>query len=169
MCHAHFTVLTCSLASTKQMKKLLIVYQSQSGSTALLAQAVARGAQQETDIELRLRHALDADFADLCWCDGVLIGTPENFGYLSGLIKDFFDRTFYAALDVQLSLPYALFISAGNDGSGAQRQAERILQGLPWRKIAEPVIVRGPAHDADLTACEDLGLAMAAGLAMGIF
>jgi len=62
-----------------------------------------------------------------------------------------------------------LFISAGNDGTGAQRQAERILQGLPWRKIAEPVIVRGPASDADLTPCEELGQAMAAGLLLGIF
>ena len=103
------------------MKKLLIVYQSQSGSTALLAQAVARGARLEADTEVRLRHALDADIADLLWCDGVLIGTPENFGYLSGLIKDFFDRTYYAALAAQLQRPYALFISAGNDGTGAQR------------------------------------------------
>lgn len=150
------------------MKNLLIVYQSQSGSTALLAQAVARGAALE-DVDIRLRHALDAGIADLSWCDGVLIGTPENFGYLSGLIKDFFDRTYYAAYDLQLQRPYALFISAGNDGSGAQRQAERILQGLPWRKIAEPVIVRGPAGKADLTACEELGQAMAAGLALGIF
>lgn len=150
------------------MKKLLIVYQSQSGSTALLAHAVARGAGLE-DVDIRMRQALDADIADLIWCDGVLIGTPENFGYLSGLIKDFFDRTYYAALEVQLQRPYALFISAGNDGSGAQRQAERILQGLPWRKIAEPVLVRGQASDADLTPCEELGQAMAAGLALGIF
>jgi multimeric flavodoxin WrbA len=151
------------------MKNLLIVYQSQSGSTALLAQAVARGASEEADVEIRLRHALEADIADLVWCDGVMIGTPENFGSLSGLIKDFFDRTYYAAFDLQLQRPYALFISAGNDGSGAQRQAERILKGLPWRKIAEPVIVRGPAQGADLAPCEALGQAMAAGLALGIF
>lgn len=150
------------------MKKLLIVYQSQSGSTALLAQAVARGAGLE-DVDIRMRHALDADIADLIWCDGVLIGTPENFGYLAGLIKDFFDRTYYAALDRQLQRPYALFISAGNDGTGAQRQAERILLGLPWKKIAEPVIVRGPANETDLAPCEELGQAMAAGLALGIF
>jgi len=151
------------------MKNLLIVYQSQSGSTTLLAEAVARGASQEPDVDIRLRHALDADIADLSWCDGVLIGTPENFGYLSGLIKDFFDRTYYAAYERQLQRPYALFISAGNDGTGAQRQAERILQGLPWRKIAEPVIVRGPATDADLALCKELGEAMAAGLTLGIF
>jgi len=151
------------------MKNLLIVYQSQSGSTALLAEAVVRGAAQEADVDIRLRQALDADIVDLRWCDGVLIGTPENFGYLSGLIKDFFDRTYYAASELQLQRPYALFISAGNDGTGAQRQAERILQGLPWRKIAEPVIVRGPATDADLALCNELGEAMAAGLTLGIF
>lgn len=151
------------------MKKLLIVHHSLSGSTARLAQAVADGARAEADVELRVRHALDADIGDLVWCDGVLIGTPENFGALAGLIKDFFDRTYYAAFDAQLQRPYALFICAGNDGSGAQRQAERIIAGLPWRKIAEPLIVRGPVQPTDLDAARDLGQAMAAGLLLGIF
>ena len=151
------------------MKKLLVVYHSQSGSTAKLADAVLRGANLEANIETRMRTALEANITDIQWCDGLLIGSAENFGYLSGLIKDFFDRTYYAVYEAQLQRPYALFISAGNDGTGAQRQAERILQGLPWRKIAEPVIIKGPAVEADLGACEELGQAMAAGLALGIF
>ena len=132
------------------MKKLLIVYHSRSGSTAQLAAAVAHGAAQDTGVERRQQQALAADIGDLIWCDGVLIGTPENFGALSGLIKDFFDRTFYPALEAQLQRPYALFISASNDGTGAQRQAERIITGLPWRKIAEPLIVRGPVQATDI-------------------
>jgi len=151
------------------MKKLLIVHHSLSGSTALLAQAAAHGARLEAGVEIRQRHALAADIGDLMWCDGVLIGTPENFGALSGLIKDFFDRTYYAALEAQLQRPYALFISAGNDGTGAQRQAERIITGLPWRKVAEPLIVRGPVQATDIDAARDLGQAMAAGLVLGIF
>lgn len=151
------------------VKKLLVVYHSQSGSTQALADAVIEGARAEEGIEIRARAALDADVGDIAWCDGLLIGTPENFGALSGLIKDFFDRTFYPALEQQLQRPYALFISAGNDGSGAQRQAERIITGLPWRKIAEPLIVRGTVEADHLAAARELGQAMAAGLALGIF
>src|SRR5437868_14831298 len=125
------------------MKHLLIVYHSQSGSTAQLAQAAARGAQQESEIELRLRRAGDADTADLLWADAVLFGSPENFGYLSGGLTDFLARTFYPMQGRQRSFPYGVFISAGNDGRGALRQLERIVGGYPMRRVAGPVIVRG--------------------------
>ena len=96
-------------------------------------------------------------------------GTPENFGYMSGALKDFFDRTFYPAEPYQLNLPYALFVGAGNDGSGAIREVERIALGYPLRKVAEPVVAVGALGEQQLQACEELGAAMAAGLALGIF
>jgi multimeric flavodoxin WrbA len=116
-----------------------------------------------------LLKAFDASLADLLDCHGVLFGTPENFGYMSGAIKDFFDRTFYPAQEHALNLPYALFISAGNDGSGAVRQIDRILIGYPMRKIADPIICRGTVTPEHLEQCEELGLTCAAGLALGIF
>ena len=108
-------------------------------------------------------------FRDLLTCHGVLFGTPENFGYMSGAIKDFFDRTFYPAQPYRLNLPYALFISAGNDGTGAVRQIDRILLGYPMRQVAEPVICRGTVTAEHLTQCEELGMLLATGLACGIF
>src|SRR3546814_9262380 len=72
-----------------------------------------------------------------------LLGTPENFGYMSGLLKDFFDRTYYPAEGKTVGLPYAVLISAGNDGSGAARAIERIATGYGWRAVAEPLIVKG--------------------------
>jgi multimeric flavodoxin WrbA len=150
-------------------KHLLIVYHSQSGATAQLAEAVLRGALQEENIEVRLLRAMAASTRDLLWADGVIFGSPENFGYLSGGLTDFLARTFYAALPHQLSLPYAAFISAGNDGSGAVRMLERIVGGYPLKKIAEPIIVKGvPAADG-LQRCEELGLAVAAGIVLGLF
>lgn len=128
-----------------------------------------RGAQQETETETRLVSAFDAGLEDLLRSDAIIIGTPENFGYMSGAIKDFFDRTFYPAQEYELNLPYALFISAGNDGSGAVREIDRILLGYPMKKVAEPVIVKGEVADADLEDCEELGLNLAAGLAFGIY
>ncbi len=113
--------------------------------------------------------AFDAGASDLLSCDGLLLGTPENFGYMSGAIKDFFDRTYDEVRERQLNLPYALFVSAGNDGGGAVREIDRILKGYPMRKVAEPVIVKGAVSDADRSRCEELGESMAVGLSMGIF
>lgn len=151
------------------MKNLLVVYHSQSGATAQLARAVLHGATQEKTVDVRLLRALEAGTRDLLWADAVLFGSPENFGYLSGGLTDFLARTFYPAQPHQLSLPYAAFISAGNDGSGAVRMLERIVGGYPLKKIAEPVIVKGLPTEADLQRCEELGLTMAAGIALGLF
>lgn len=151
------------------MKTLLIVYHSQSGNTEKLAHAAYQGACQEPEVQTRLIRAFAATLDDLLTCHGVLFGTPENLGYMSGAIKDFFDRTFYPAQEYRLNLPYALFISAGNDGTGAVRQIDRILTGYPMRKVAEPVICRGQVTSEHLDQCEELGLTLAAGLAMGIY
>ena len=128
-----------------------------------------RGSTQEADVETRLLNAFDADLKDLRWADGLLFGTPENFGTMSGALKDFFDRTYYPAEPFQLNLPYALFISAGNDGSGAVREIDRIAIGYPLRKINEPLIAKGDINQQHLEQCEEFGLAMAAGLSLGIF
>lgn len=151
------------------MKTLLIIYHSQSGRTAALAQAVCRGARQSTGTRSRLLTAFDAHLDDLLDCHAVIFGTPENFGYMSGALKHFFDRTFYPAQEHNLNLPYALFISAGNDGTGAVREIDRILVGYSMRKVADPVICRGDVTPTHLEACETLGLSLAASLELGIF
>ena len=151
------------------MKHLLIIYHTQSGNTGQMAAAVLRGCQQETDVITRLLRAFDAGLSDLLWADGIVFGTPENFGTMSGALKDFFDRTYYPAEEHQLNLPYGLFISAGNDRSGAVREIDRIACGYPLRKVNEPLIAKGEINADHLKQCEELGLSMAAGLSMGIF
>ena len=151
------------------MKKLLIVYHSQSGNTEQLANAVYSGCQREAGISVQLKTALSAKLEDLLWADGILLGTPENFGTMSGALKDFFDRTFYPAEPYRINLPYAIFISAGNDGNGAVREIDRIVRGYPLRKVAEPLIVKGTVTSDHIHKAEEFGLAMAAGLNLGIF
>jgi multimeric flavodoxin WrbA len=151
------------------MKQLLIIYHSQSGNTERMAQAVFAGAKREPEITTCLMRALDAGLDDLLQADALLIGSPENFGAMAGAVKDFFDRTFYPAQEHSINLPYALFISAGNDGSGAIRQIERIVVGYPMKKVADPALCIGEADETMLQACEELGQAMAAGLALGIY
>ncbi|MDZ7781843.1 MAG: NAD(P)H-dependent oxidoreductase [Halioglobus sp.] len=151
------------------MKSLLIVYHSQSGTCARLAMAARAGARREEDIAVEVRRAWDAGIADLAAADGLLLVTAENSGSLSGTMKDFLDRIFYPAIARELVLPCALLISAGNDGRGAMRQAERILSGIPMTLAAETQILRGEFSDAHREAGEEMGQALAAGIAMGIF
>jgi len=114
-------------------------------------------------------RAWDTGTEDLLTADGLLIVAAENSGTLSGGMKDFLDRTFYPAISHSLVLPYAVLLSAGNDGRGAQRQVQRILSGYPFPPATEPLILRGKISDAHLEESEELGQAFAAGLAMGIF
>ncbi len=150
-------------------KRLLIVYHTQSGNTGRLAHASLRGAQRVGETETVMKRAFEAGTDDLLACDGLLLGTPENFGYMSGALKDFFDRTFYPCEGKLTGLPFAVFVSAGNDGTGAVREIGRIALGYGWKSVAEALIVRKEVSDAALADAEALGEAMASGIAMGIF
>jgi multimeric flavodoxin WrbA len=153
------------------LKHLLIVFHSKTGNTRQLANAVIDGASSDDvgGVEVRVLRAADAGPEDLLWADGLLLGTPENFGYLSGALKDFLDRTFYEVEGKLTPLPYAIFVSAGNDGTGAVRAMERIANGYPFLAVQAPLIARGTPTPEDLDSCRELGQAMAMGLEMGIF
>lgn len=152
-------------------KHLLIVYHSQSGTTDRMAQAVIRGARHADieNVEVRVRDALEASPDDVLWADAYIFGTPENFGYMSGALKYFFDRIYYPCLDQIGGRPYALFVRAGNDGSAAISSIGRILTGLAIKEVQEPVLIAGEFDETRLDECEELGMAMAAGLETGIF
>ena len=152
-------------------KRLLIVYHSQSGRTQALAEAAYAGATNELieGVEVRLRWASEAGPDDLLWTQALLLGTPENFGYMSGGMKDFLDRTFYPVEGKIPPLPYAVFISAGNDGRGALRAIRRIAGGYPFNEVQAPIIARGEVRQEDLDACRELGMTLAAGLEAGIY
>jgi len=136
-----------------------------------MADAVIAGAKSSDvdGVEVRVRSALEATADDLLWCDGFLLGTPENFGYMSGAMKYFLDRAYYPCEGKINGKPYALFVRAGNDGSGAISSMRRILSGLAVREIQEPVLIAGKFDSARLLECEELGLTLAAGLEAGIF
>ncbi len=150
-------------------KHLLIVYHSQSGSTRAMAEAVRNGAAQIEGVEIRYLDALQATADDLKWADGFILGTPENFGYMSGAMKYFLDHAYYPCLGSVDGRPYALFVRAGDDGSGAISSMQRILTGLSVRQVQEPVLIAGEFDDARLAECEELGMTLAAGLEAGVF
>lgn len=136
-----------------------------------MADAVIAGANsKEVDgVEVRVKPALEADADDVLWADAYILGTPENFGYMSGAMKYFLDRVFYAVENKVNGRPYALFIRAGNDGSGAISSLRRILTGLAVKEVQEPILIAGEFDASRLPECEELGLTMAAGLEAGIF
>jgi len=152
-------------------KHLLIVYHSQSGTTTQMADAVIRGARSPdiANVDVRVRSALEATADDLLWSDGFILGTPENFGYMSGAMKYFLDRSFYECVDRIDGRPYALFVRAGNDGTGAIASLRRILKGLAVREVQDPVLIAGKFDAARLVECEELGMTLAAALEAGIF
>ncbi len=151
------------------MTRILIVYHSQTGNTAKMAQAVAEGVRLIDHAQPVLKKAQDATLVDLLEADGLAVGTPENFGYMSGMVKDFFDRTFYGAQDKVFRKPYVVFISAGNDGAGALKAIERIAQGYKFKMVYDPVISRGQLTESDLAKCRELGSILAAGCNEGIY
>ena len=162
-------------------KTLLIVYYSTTGGTRQMVEAAARGAAGEPTIRVRMLVAPVAQAADLLEADGYIFGTPENLAAMAGLMKDFFDRTYYPALDRISGRPYATLICAGSDGHNAAHQVTRIATGWRLKAIADPLIVCTHAQTPeailapkvispdDLKRCEELGAALAAGMGMGVF
>ncbi len=152
-------------------KTLLIVAHAPSPNTARLRDALIAGAGHP-DIEsvaVRCLSPFDAGPADVKAAQAVILATTENLGYMSGALKDFFDRIYYPCLDDTQGLPYALVIRAGHDGTGTLRGVETIVTGLRWRAVQKPLICRGEFREEFVDQCSELGTALAAGLEAGIF
>ncbi len=151
------------------MKTLLIVYHTGGVKTAKMAEAVERGARGEAGVIVIVKRCADAGPEDLLAADGLILGTPENFGYMSGMMKDFLERVFYACEGKVNGRPWALFVGAGQDGSGAVASVERIVLGLRLKRVHDPIIGLKDLTPEILASCEELGAAFAAGLALGVY
>ena len=154
-----------------EARRLLVVFHSRSGGTAAMKDAVVAGATDDAieGVEVRVQGAFDTTVDDVRACNAIILGTPENFGYMSGAIKDFFERIYYPLLDETPGLPYALFVKASTDGDGAVRSVERIVAGLRWKLVMPPIVVVGDVGPDHLEQCQELGATVAAGLEAGIF
>jgi multimeric flavodoxin WrbA len=150
------------------VKTLLIVYHTGGVKTAQMAEAVERGARAEGSVRVVMKRCADAGPEDVLGADGLVLGTPENFGYMSGMMKDFLERIFYTCEGKVNGRPWALIVGAGQDGTGAVTSVERIVTGLRLKKISQPIVVVKELQAEQLASCEELGAAMAAGLAAGI-
>ncbi|HET6620444.1 MAG TPA: NAD(P)H-dependent oxidoreductase [Dongiaceae bacterium] len=151
-------------------KHLLIVAHIPSPNTLRLRDAVIAGATRAeiAGVEVRPLTPFEACTDDVLWSDAVILGTTENLGYMSGALKDFFDRTYYPCLERTEGRPYALYIRGRHDGTGTRRGVETIVTGLRWRAVQAPLILRGDWQETFVAQCEELGMSMAASLEAGI-
>jgi len=162
-------------------KTLLVVYHSMTGGTAQMAQAAAEAAREEPGVQVRLLRAPDAGPDDVLSADGYVFAAPENLAAIAGLMKDFFDRCYYPVLDRINGRPYAVLVCAGSDGQNAVRQIDRIATGWRLKSVAPAIIVCTHAQtpeailrpkqigEEDLEQCRELGAALAAGMALGVY
>ena len=152
-------------------KTLLIVGHVPSPNTQRLRDAVERGARDlgTEGLTVRCLSPFEAGPQEVLNAQAVVLGTTENLGYMSGALKDFFDRTYYGVLEEKQGMPCALYIRAGLDGTGTRRGVESILTGLRWKPVAEPLILKGDWREDFIGQAEELGQLVAAGLEAGVF
>ena len=152
-------------------KRVLLVAHAPSENTARLRDAVLAGARAEESagVEIVALTPFDAAAGDVMAADAIILGTTENLGYMSGALKDFFDRVYYPCLEKTQGLPYVLYVRAGHDGTGTCRGVAAITTGLRWRAVCEPLVCRGKWRESFVDECRELGLTVAAGVEAGIF
>ncbi len=151
-------------------KHLLIVANTPSENTRALAHATLTGCNHPDIESVDAIHIppLEVTADDVLRADGIILGTTENFGYMSGELKTFFDRIYYPVIEQKQGTPYALYVRAGLDGTGTLSAVQRIVTGLRWKSICEPVLLHGKYQADFVSQCESLGTLMAASLDAGI-
>jgi multimeric flavodoxin WrbA len=151
--------------------RILVSYHSQTGNTLKMAEAVANGVQDAANSEVIFKKAVETSADDIRKCDAMALCSPEYFGYMSGMMKDLFDRTYEELKEDPQSVkkPYCIVISAVNDGTGAVRHIERLCKGYRFQKVQNPIICKGPVTDNVLAQCRELGATLAEGINAKIF
>lgn len=152
-------------------KNLLIIGHTPSPNTHLLRDAVEEGAtsNEVENVSVTTLNPFEAGPDQVLAADGIILGTTENLGYMSGALKDFFDRTYYGVLEEKQGLPYALYVRAGLDGTGTIRGVKTVTTGLRWKEVREPLLCKGEWQNDFIDDARELGLLMAAGLEAGVF
>lgn len=151
------------------MPRLLVIHHTPSPVTQRLLEAVRSGTQADglDGVDVVFRPALAVTIPDVLESDGYLVGTPANFGYMSGALKHAFDTVYYPCVGATGGRPWGMWVHGNNDVDGATLAVHRIVAGLEWREVHEPVAITGAPTSADVEACWDLGATVAAQVSTG--
>ncbi len=152
---------------------LLVVWHPVPPSIHALRDAVLAGFADAGDpLPVRSLAAPDAGPDDVDEARGLVLVTTENFGMVSGLVKDFLERIYPWFEEVpnrNPGLPYLLVSKGGDDGTGAVRDVTRIVTGLRWREALPPIVVAGSVSDEHLAHVREQAATLAAGVDSGVF
>jgi len=147
-----------------------MVHHSIGGKTKEMASLLTDMLSNEDQlIEFRSFSAFEAKASDILQSDGIIFGTPANFGYMSGALKDFFDRNYYELEGKVEAVPYAIFVSASTDGTGAVESVRQICRGLNLKEVQEPLVLTKKLSESDQSRLRNFGMTMAVGIDAGIF
>ena len=151
-------------------KNILFIHHSPSENTKKLSKLVENKITNVTpNVNLTILNLIEANTFYFREIDGVIIGTTENFGYMSGLTKDFFDRCYDDLKDKTEGLPIIYYIRAGLDGEGCKVALNKILIGLRWKQVLPPLILKGSWQEGYMKQLEKFALTFASGIELGIY
>ena len=151
-------------------KNILFIHHSPSENTKKLSKIVENKIKTLTpNVNLKMLNLNEANTFSFKKIDGLIIGTTENFGYMSGLTKDFFDRCYNDLKDKTEGLTIIYYIRAGLDGEGCKVALNKILTGLRWKQVLPPLILKGPWQEDYLQQLEKFALIFANGIELGIY
>ncbi|MFT6408481.1 MAG: multimeric flavodoxin WrbA [Arenicella sp.] len=154
---------------TQISKSLLIIAHTPSPNSKAMAEAILDGATDSSvdGVTVRLASPFDCSSEMVLESDALVLFTTENFGYMSGALKDFFERIYYPCLDDTKrndAKPFALVIKAGLDGTGTDISVGKITSGLKWRPVQATTLCKGEFEPEFIARCRDIGLTIAASL-----
>jgi len=139
--------------------EVLVLYYSRSGKTEGLAKAVAEGVSSVAEATASMKRVNYATVNDFISCNAVAFGSPNYFGYMAGLMKDFFDKA-WSIRDKVIGKPASAFTSGGGSNNSALLSLERLIVAFKLEKITEGVVSQGVPSPADLEASKKLGEAL---------
>ena len=142
------------------MVEVLVLYYSRSGKTEGLAKSVAEGVSLVPGATASMKRVDYATVNDFISCSAIALGSPNYFGYMAGLMKDFFDKA-WGIRDKVIGKPASAFTSGGGSNNSALLSLERLMAAFRLEKVTEGVVSQGAPSPADLEACKKLGEALA--------
>jgi multimeric flavodoxin WrbA len=159
------------LGSVAPQSTLLVVFHSRSGNTRRLVDAMAEGARvgAEGRLVIAVKTGFEAEVADVLGAAGIILATSANFGYMSGELKDFFERIYYDCLERTRGKPFIVVVKGDTDVDGAYESIKKITTGLAWKEALPPLLIVGQLNEGHLSQAQELAAGFAAGLVEGIF
>jgi len=141
-------------------KRILIIYHSMGGNTEAAAKAVAEGVKSVKGVEAVVKKAKDADGRDLLACDAYCFGTPDYFGYMAGMLKDFFDRAHGSAGDKLADRSCGVFVTHGGGGEAAD-SLEEMCRSFKLKRVGKTVLVKEKPDENAKESLRRLGVVVA--------